>query len=209
MPDPTDTVKRRTSSCSNPAVPGRLTLIGGCMFSGKTTELLRRLSSWPQPSALAFKHVIDRRYNPDAIVSHAGKALPAIAVTSGVEIARCTRPGTELVGIDEAHFFEADLLEATAELTARGIDVVMTSLDLDSWGRPFPLFERLGALADEPILLHATCARCGELGDRTQRLTPILDRQMVGGPESYEPRCQRCWTPPPETPPERSRSVTV
>ncbi len=181
-------------------MPGGLTLIGGCMFSGKTTELLRRLSASPQLSVLAFKHVIDQRYDADAVVSHAGQALPAIAVASGAEIARRTRLGTELVGIDEAHHFKADLVEATGELTARGIDVVMTSLDLDSWSRPFPLFERLGALADEPILLHATCARCRKVADRTQRLTPILDRQMVGGPESYEPRCQRCWAPPPESP---------
>jgi thymidine kinase len=106
------------------------------------------------------------------------------------------------VALDEAHFFNGGLDEIVADLKRRGIDVMLTSLDRDSWGRPFAVVEQLRRIADEQITLHAVCAKCGAQADRTQRLTPIIDGQMVGGPESYEPRCQNCWLPPPEKPPD-------
>jgi len=177
---------------------GTVTLICGCMFSGKTTELLRRLAEQPVGKALAFKHAIDTRYSASAIVSHNGKALPAIVVSNADEIEPHVTDGIEIAAIDEAHFFEERLADIVARLAQRGVDVVLTSLQPDSWGRPFPATERLLDIADEPMVTTATCARCGALADRTQRLTPIIDGRMVVEPDNYEPRCRNCWQPPPD-----------
>jgi thymidine kinase len=171
------------------------------MFSGKTTELLRRLDGRPPETVQAFKHVIDDRYEPDAIVTHGGKAMPGVSVADAEAIPGQLGGGVELVAVDEGHFFGEPLVDVCRSLAGRGISVIVTSLDRDSWGRPFPVAEQLAAIAEEAVLKQAVCARCGATGDRTQRLTPIVDGNMVGGPESYEPRCRSCWTPPPETPP--------
>ena len=200
-------------------------MICGCMFSGKTTELLNKLSTHPRPSVLLFKHVIDLRYRADAVVSHLGRARAALRIALPAEILGYIRRGVEVVAVDEGHFFEAGLADVVHDLIARGMNVIITSLDVDSWGRPFTVTQRLRTLAldisqgrnphaiasrfakcqgraREPMVRHAVCARCGAVADRTQRLTPIVDGNMVGGPESYEARCQACWTPPPEPPPE-------
>ena len=179
---------------------GSVTVICGCMFSGKTTELLRRLAEYPCGEALAFKHAIDTRYSASAIVSHGGKASPAIVVADAGAIERHITDGIDMAAIDEAHFFDESLADVVARLAQRGVDVVLTSLQPDSWGRLFPAAERLLAIADEPMVKTAACARCGALADRTQRLTPIIDGQMVVEPSNYEPRCRKCWHPPPEPP---------
>lgn len=183
---------------------GTITFIAGCMFSGKTTELLRRLDALDQASIRTFKHRIDRRYRSHAVVSHGGLARPAFPVASMGEIVARIDSGTSVVAIDEAHFFDTALVDLTRDLAARGVDVILTSLDLDSWGRPFAVARRLRAIADEPIDRNAVCAGCGGPADHTQRLTPIIDGNMVGGPESYEPRCLTCWSPPPEPAPLRA-----
>lgn len=172
------------------------------MFAGKTTELLRRVSLLDPREVAIFKHAVDDRYAPDAVVSHAGKALPAMPVCNGTEIVSRLPPRVRLVAIDEGHFFEDDLLGAVRAVRTRGVDVLLAALDRDSWGRPFPLVESLCVAADEVIALHAACAQCGHQADRTQRLTPIRGDRLVGGPESYEARCVCCWHPPRELPPE-------
>jgi thymidine kinase len=174
------------------------------MFSGKTTELLRRLATSPRSSVLAFKHVIDRRYQVDAIVSHDGERWSAIPIRSAREIPDRVGTETKIVAVDEGHFFDLVLVEVARDLAVQGKDVIVTSLDRDSWGRRFTVADRLTALADEPVLRSTVCARCGSTADRTQRLTPIIDRNMVGGPESYEARCRSCWVRPPEPPPEEN-----
>ncbi len=105
------------------------------------------------------------------------------------------------IAIDEGHFFDEPLVGVVRDLRDRGVSCIITALDRDSWANPFPLIDQLSELADENILLHATCAQCGKEANRTQRLTPITDNNMVGGPESYEPRCRTCWQPPLEPPP--------
>ncbi len=172
------------------------------MFSGKTTELLRRIEQYPPEAVLAVKHPIDTRYSAEKIVSHGGQARFAQVVAEAHEIASRTPAGTRLLAIDEGHFFGEALVGAVSAATAEGIDVLVTALDRDSWGHPFPVAARLVELADEPVIKDAVCARCQARADRTQRLTPIVNGNLVGGPESYEPRCQNCWSPPPESPPD-------
>jgi len=183
------------------------TLICGCMFSGKTTALLRRLAACDPASALAVKPLVDQRYSANEIVSHDGQAMAAVAVASAGEILDWLTTESRFVAIDEAHFFDESLNDVLAVLRDLGLDVMLTSLDLDSWGRPFPAIECLRGAADETALLFATCARCGRRADHTQRMTPIVDGNLVGGPESYEPRCLACWRPPPENPPDGSAVV--
>jgi pyridoxal phosphate enzyme (YggS family) len=182
----------------SPAISARgtTTLILGCMFSGKTTELLRRLVGPSVVTALAIKHATDTRFAPRALVSHSGKAHSATVVAQADEIPRLISNGINLLAIDEAHFFD-DRLIGVIEQTARlGIDVVVASLEPDSWGRTFPINRGLREIADECLLLRATCAHCGRPADRTQRLTPIVNGQMVVDPSHYEPRCTACWQPP-------------
>jgi thymidine kinase len=181
------------------------------MFSGKTTELLRRLEAAPR--ALAFKHAADRRFHDTHIISHAGKAHAAVAVTDAAEILSRLTADAPLVVVDEGHFFDESpvsscsaehrlsLYDAAEIITRGGIDVAIAALQPDSWGRPFSSVSRLLQRADEPAATYATCARCGGRADRTQRLTPILDGRMVVSPDNYEPRCQTCWRPPIEPPP--------
>lgn len=183
---PTD----RKSAC------GHVVLISGCMFSGKTTELLRRLSDCADGEVLAVKPAIDTRYDDSDIVTHDGLHLAARAVTHSSQMTDLLTPATRVVGIDEAHFFDAQLPDVVADLKRRGLTVILTSLQPDSWGRPFEMNDRLAALADEVVACSARCARCAAPADRTQRLTPIVGDNMVGGSECYEPRCRNCWHPP-------------
>ncbi|MCO6436462.1 MAG: thymidine kinase [Phycisphaerae bacterium] len=185
----------------DPPTLGRLTLICGCMFSGKTTELFRRLAN-PSSPYIIFKHALDNRYLVDSVVSHGGKALPASCVRSAAEIPDRVPPGVELVAIDEGHFFSLGLVEVATGLRKRGISMLVTALDRDSWGVGFPVVRSLLDVADEVNRLTATCARCGRQADRTQRTTPIIQGRLIGGPESYEARCGDCWHPPKEAPPE-------
>lgn len=175
---------------------GVVTLITGCMFSGKTTELLRRVDGVDCGCAVVFKHVIDTRYAIDAVVSHGGKSCPAVVVEGSSAMPDRLGDGVSLVGVDEAHFLDDGIVGVVGGLSRLGIDVVLTSLNYDSWGSTFAVIERLGQIADARIVLTATCASCGEAADRTQRTTPIVDGNMIGGAESYEPRCPRCWYAP-------------
>lgn len=188
-----------------PVERGTVTVLLGCMFSGKTTELLRRIRRYPASHVLAVKHRIDTRYSANHIVSHSGLVYPALALGHAGDIPQFLTGATRIIAIDEVHFFDDELVDVTLRLANRGVHVVSTSLHPDSWGKPFPLGERLRAIADEPITLFAKCARCGAKADRTQRLTPITGDNMVGGPESSDPRCQRCWSPPPGDLPQDGR----
>ncbi len=180
---------------------GLLTIYCGCMFAGKTTALIKAIEPVDKRRVVVFKPAMDTRYATDAIVSHGGRAMPAQAVTQALQMIELVGADCDVVGLDEAHFFDAALSTVIELLVGRGMDVLATSLDRDSWGRPFPLVERLIASADNTSRLYATCAKCDQQADRTQRLTPVINGAMVGGAESYEPRCETCWQPPPESPP--------
>jgi thymidine kinase len=174
-------------------------LICGPMFSGKTDELIRRLREAEQAGqrVLTVKPALDDRYSRSAIVSHNGARRAAAAVDEPGEIAPLAA-GFDAVGIDEAHFLGAELGDVVRELGASGTRVVVSGLDLDFRRRPFAAVGAVAEAADAVTRLEAVCARCGAPAGFTQRLVdgrpaasdapPIL----VGGPESYEPRCGRC-----------------
>lgn len=170
------------------------------MFSGKTTELLRQLDRVDPHRALAVKHASDLRFTNGLILTHGGKSRPAVTVNRAQDILEFAGDKVELVGIDEAHFFDVELPNVVSALANAGKSVVVTSLDPDSWGRPFPINSALEEICGEVIGKSATCARCRAPATRTQRLTPIIAGRMIVDPSNYEPRCLKCWHTPPEPP---------
>lgn len=173
------------------------------MFSGKTTELIRRVRSYCSVCTaqhdfpglvIALKPAIDDRYSPTDIVSHDGQRLAAQTVGSPREI--LDRPDqADIVAIDEIHFFDDSIVEVCRTLSERDIHVICCGLDRDMWGDEFPHVQRLSRFA-ETMVMHGVCRRCGRPADRTQRITPLLGDNLVGGPEAFEPRCAACFSPP-------------
>jgi len=269
---PTAVGQRDSAAVESPR--GTITVLIGCMFSGKTTLMLRRLEHRATGTIAAFKHAVDDRYAPGEVVAHGGARIAARAVESFDEIDRYLSNGAagriHAVAIDEGHFFTSsycltpsanvtsppypnarqlraagdatglryerkhqtraagfslrggstvdttqDQLRASGSfadgvspfvagvtsLADRGLDVYVTMLDRDCWGRVISLARKLNHVCDEIVLMHASCGHCGRPASRTQRLTPIVSGHLVGGPEHYEARCLECWRPPPETPP--------
>lgn len=170
------------------------------MFSGKTEELLRRARAVDAANVVVFKHRRDDRYSTTQVVTHGMDAYDAVTVAGAAEILDRVPASVRWVGIDEAHFFDAALPEVCRKLAQRGCQVVVTGLDLDSWGRPFQQVERLREQSAVVLAIRGACARCGAPADHTQRTQPIVNGNMVGGPEAFEPRCEACWRPPPEAP---------
>ena len=168
------------------------------MFSGKTTELLRRIRQEPPGAAAVFKHCRDNRYSDHEVVAHGRDRVAAVPVRQAAYILPLVTLAHRLVAIDEGHFFDAALPQVCVTLARRGLGVAVTALDLNSWGKPFEVTKALGQVADDYLVRTACCARCGRPATRTQRLTPIIAGNIVGGPESFEPRCLDCWSPPPE-----------
>lgn len=175
-------------------------MICGCMFSGKTTELLGRLAATPDARVLVVKHSIDNRYLPNHIVTHDGRKRPASVVSNSAELGKAA-DGFSVLAIDEGHFFDAALPDVCRELADRHLRVIVTALDRDSWGRSFPIIDRLRKVADEVEGKCGRCAQCGGPADHTQRLTSIIDGNLIGGANDYAPSCADCFAPPKEPAP--------
>ena len=183
---------------------GRLEVVHGSMFAGKTEYLIARLRLEQSRGrrVRAFKHAIDRRYDPDHLVTHAGDRFEAIRVTDAGAILEQT-DGVDVAAIDEGHFFKLPLVPVVQALRDRGVDVLVAGITHDSWGRPFEPIPQLSALADAVVLRQASCRVCGRPSPYTQRITPINTEFMVGGVGDYEPRCAAHFVPLPG-PPEQS-----
>ncbi len=175
----------------NPNPPGRLEVICGPMFAGKSTTLIARLQASGVPFTLC-KPVSDTRYAHDHVVTHDGLKLEARAIADPSEILAMHTP---VLGIDEAHFFGAGLIAPVLKLLASGKRVIIAGIDRDHTGAPFEPFPRLLCEADEVVKLASRCARCNAPAVHSQRLIASTARIVVGGAESYEPRCRRCFVP--------------
>jgi len=178
---------------------GRLEVICGSMFSGKTEELIRRIrrAQIARQQVQVFKPAIDVRYSQERVTSHSGQDYEAIPIASSAEIISVLRLETTVVAVDEAQFVDAALVDVVEALAARGIRVIIAGLDLDFRGEPFGPIPVLMCHAEDVTKLHAICTICGEEASRTQRLVngqparyddPII---MVGAAESYEARCRQ------------------
>jgi thymidine kinase len=170
------------------------------MFSGKTEELIRRLrrARIARQHVQAFKPAIDARYSEDETVSHDETALSTTPVHAAAQILLLA-DSADVVGIDEAQFFDGELIHVCRELAASGTRVIIAGLDQDYRGEPFEPIPQLMAIAEYVSKLHAICMVCGAPANHSQRLVADGDRVLVGAQEAYEPRCRRCFDPT-ETP---------
>ena len=174
------------------------------MFSGKTEELIRRLrrAAYARQQVEIFKPKIDTRYADIEIVSHNKERLEARPVASADEILELVSPKSEVVGIDEAQFFDHRLVPVCQALADRGLRVVVAGLDQDFRGLPFGPMPELLAVAEFVTKSLAICMVCGNPAGRSQRLTRDNERVVLGAQDSYEARCRRCHkvgeVPPPQ-----------
>lgn len=179
-----------------PRDTGWLEVITGCMFSGKTEELIRRLNraTYAKQRVKIFKPRIDARYAPDSVVSHSKQELTAVAVDDAHEILEHAADA-DVIGIDEAQFFGPPVVGVAERLANEGKRVVVAGLDQDYLGRPFEPMPHLMAVAEYVTKNLAICMLCGNPADRSQRLVRRDATVVVGGTESYEARCRRCFDP--------------
>ena len=180
--------------------PGYIEVISGCMFAGKTEELIRRIKTleFAKKNVLVFKPAIDNRYSNTKVVSHAGSSVESIVVPDARSILDFVKDDTDVIAIDEIQFFDEDVLLVCDYLAKKGKRVMCAGLDTDFRAEPFGVIPRLITDAEFVTKLTAVCMKCGAPATRTQRLVngkpaqftdPII---MVGAAEAYEARCRHC-----------------
>ncbi|HEY7573965.1 MAG TPA: thymidine kinase [Thermoanaerobaculia bacterium] len=177
---------------------GWIEVICGSMFSGKSEELIRRLrrAFIARQRVQIFKPAIDGRYSQEEIVSHSEMRLPSLPVASSAELMARLDHRTEVVGIDEAQFFDPGLVDVCQRLADQGKRVIVAGLDKDYRGAPFEPIPSLMAIAEDVTKTLAICMRCGAPANNTQRLVESAERVVVGAQGMYEARCRRCFESP-------------
>lgn len=173
---------------------GSIEVICGSMFSGKTEELIRRLKRVRianQKSAI-FKPTLDTRYDKQQIVSHDTNAIDSKPVEHSKLILDLATD-VDVIGIDEAQFFDSDLPDVCEALAKRGIRVIIAGLDMDYQGKPFGQMPFLLAKADFVTKLHAICVQCGHIANYSYRKVSNDEQVMLGAKDTYEPRCRSCY----------------
>lgn len=179
---------------------GFLEVICGCMFAGKTEELIRRIKvlEFAKKKIIVFKPKIDNRYSDTQVVSHAGSSVESVVIQNAREILDHVKEDTEVVAIDEVQFFDEEVVEICDLLARQGKRVMVAGLDTDFRGEPFGVMPSLITQAEFVTKLTAVCVKCGAPATRTQRMVngkpakyddPII---LVGASESYEARCRHC-----------------
>ena len=173
---------------------GWIEVIAGSMFSGKTEELIRRLrrAQYAQQKIEIFKPGVDTRYSKEEVVSHNEASIHSTPVSSSSNILLLSED-VDVVGIDEAQFFDNGLPEVCTKLAERGIRVVVAGLDMDFKGRPFGPMPYLFAIAEEVTKVHAICLRCGDLAQFSYRKVQSQEKVLLGETDSYEPLCRKCF----------------
>ena len=173
---------------------GRVEVVCGSMFSGKTEELIRRLrrAQFAKQKVEIFKPAIDVRYSEEEVVSHEGNSIPSTPVDSSASILLMAQE-SDVVGIDETQFFDEHIVEVCNELASRGIRVIVAGLDLDFKGVPFGPMPALLAIADEVTKVHAICVRCGALAYVSHRIVAGEKQVLLGEKQEYEPLCRECY----------------
>jgi thymidine kinase len=174
---------------------GWIEVICGSMFSGKTEELIRRLrrAQFANQKTEIFKPLLDTRYDESAIVSHNANSIPSTPVEHASNILLYASE-VEVIGIDEAQFFDEELISVAQQLAARGSRVIIAGLDMDYLGKPFGPMPQLLSVAEYVTKVHAICMQCGDLASHSYRTTASDSKVLLGEKESYEPRCRHCFS---------------
>ena len=176
---------------------GRIEAITGGMFSGKSEELVRRLrrAAIARQVVQVFKPAADSRHDPQRLITRDKRELEAVSIACSCELRQRLVTGVEVVGIDEAQFFDDGLVELVTELADSGVRVIVAGLDLDYLRRPFGPMPRILAVAEFVDKVHAVCMRCGSPAHYSQRIAGGGEQLQVGDADSYEARCRRCYEP--------------
>lgn len=171
---------------------GSVEVICGPMFSGKTSELIRRVerAQIAKQRVQIFKPAIDIRYDKEGVVSHTSRSVKAEPVDCAVDILIRLKDSTRVVAIDEVQFFDEAITTVVVKLAARGYRVICAGLDLDYRALPFGPMPTLLAVADEVVKIHAICTICGAPATRTQRLSKSKEQVLLGETDAYEARCR-------------------
>ena len=183
----------------NPSEGGWIEVICGCMYSGKTEELIRRLrrARIANQNVLIVKPIIDNRFEDDYLVSHSEQKIRSVAIQTEKEIPALAEE-CRVIGIDEVQFFSEDVVEICHSLADHGKRVIIAGLDQDYRGVPFEPIPQLLASAEYITKTLAICMQCGRPANRTQRIIQDSQRVLIGGKGIYEARCRKCHTVPEE-----------
>ncbi|MEM6344268.1 MAG: thymidine kinase [Bacteroidota bacterium] len=173
---------------------GWIEVVCGSMFSGKTEELIRRLrrAEIANQRIKIFKPGVDTRYSAKEIVSHNRNAIPSIAVEESKQILLLA-DGADVIGIDEAQFFDESIVNVARELANQGFRVIVAGLDMDFRGQPFGPMPGLMATAEFVTKVHAICQQCGSLANFSYRKKRDDNEILLGEKDAYEPRCRKCY----------------
>ncbi len=180
---------------------GKITVVTGSMFAGKSEELIRlaRRALYAKKKVQVFKPAIDSRYDESMVVSHMGVKHEAVAVPSVAQLRKAIQPETDVVLVEEVQFFDPSVVALAVELADQGVEFICAGLDQDFRRMPFGPMPTLMAVADEVVKLRAICMKCGEPASHTYRMIdgkpahhddPII---LIGATEAYEARCRRCF----------------
>ena len=174
--------------------PGRIEVVCGSMFSGKTEELIRRMKRavFAHQKVEIFKPAIDTRYSDEDVVSHDSNSIRSTPVESSASILLLSSD-IDVVGIDEAQFLDDGLFDVCNQLANRGVRVIIAGLDMDFKGVPFGPIPALCAIADDVTKVHAICVKCGNLAYLSHRIVSGDKRVMLGEQTEYEPLCRECY----------------
>ena len=174
--------------------PGRIEVVCGSMFSGKTEELIRRMrrAQFAKQRVEIFKPAIDVRYSQEDVVSHDQKHIQSTPIDSSASILLLAED-IEVVGIDEAQFFDDGIVDVCNQLANRGVRVIVAGLDMDYQDIPFGPMPALCAIADEVTKVHAICVKCGSLAYVSHRKVQNDKRVLLGETQEYEPLCRECY----------------
>ena len=174
--------------------PGRIEVVCGSMFSGKTEELIRRMkrAKFAKQKVEIFKPSLDTRYSDVDVVIHDQHSIPSTPIDSSSTIALLSSD-IDVVGIDEAQFLDDGVVDVCNDLANRGVRVIVAGLDMDFQGKPFGPMPALCAIADEVTKVHAICVKCGALAYISHRLVANDKRVLLGEQMEYEPLCRECY----------------
>ena len=178
----------------NSGKAGSIEVICGSMFSGKTEELIRRMrrAQFAKQKVEIFKPAMDVRYSEDSIVSHDQNSIPSTPVENSGNIFLLSS-NIDVVGIDEAQFFDDGLVDVCNQLANQGIRVIVAGLDMDFKGKPFGPMPQLCAIADDVTKVHAICMECGNLAGYSHRLVKNNKLIFLGEKDEYQPLCRECY----------------
>ena len=179
----------------NKIIKGSIEVICGSMFSGKTEELIRRIerAKIAKQNVMICKPSIENRYDKDKVVSHDMKAIDCIAVGDATDIIELCK-NKDVVGIDEAQFFNNNLVDVCNHLANKGVRIIIAGLDMDYEGNPFEPIPQLMSIAEDVTKVRAICIQCGDLANYSYRLVDEDNQILLGEKKEYEARCRICFS---------------